>query len=263
AWERTTAAAWRTPWRWPSRMFLTMTPLRASLLNVRAMAPTPGPGQQDQGYRSRGLRSSAGSARNCCDTSSVTYGPVARYGYASRPRAGWSGPMRSTGVESARPSEQPSGPLHNRWKHADVRGWAAGSARRTAGRASSLAPGRRIQRRRIAMNRGSAKRRLRTRGSWKPGQSGNPGGRPKELGHVRDLARQHTEAAVITLVSIMNNAEEPGRARVAAAEALLNRGWGHPSQPLDLGTTDSLPLRIELRWPSGLPAGRPTPDSPE
>jgi hypothetical protein len=91
--------------------------------------------------------------------------------------------------------------------------------------------------------------------------SGNPGGRPKELGHVRDLARQHTEAAVTTLVTIMTNPVEPSRARVAAAEALLNRGWGHPSQPVDLGNADSTPLRIELKWPSGLPAGRPSPKS--
>src|SRR5262249_11671052 len=138
-----------------------------------------------------------------------------------------------------------------------------GGAALTNARPPSLAPPQRRRWGRTAMTTQSPKKRARTRGSWKPGQSGNPGGRPKELGHVRDLARQHTEAAVITLVSIMNNAEEPGRARVAAAEALLNRGWGHPSQPLDLGTTDSTPLWIELQWPSGLPAGRPTSDSPE
>ncbi|WP_447986972.1 DUF5681 domain-containing protein [Nitrospira sp. Nam74] len=32
--------------------------------------------------------------------------------------------------------------------------------------------------------------------SWKPGQSGNPGGRPKVLIEVRDLARNHGREAI-------------------------------------------------------------------
>lgn len=64
-----------------------------------------------------------------------------------------------------------------------------------------------------------------------PGQSGNPGGRPKEVGHVRELARQHTEEAIQTLVQIMRTGK-PDRARVAAAEVLLDRAWGKPTQPI-------------------------------
>ena len=41
--------------------------------------------------------------------------------------------------------------------------------------------------------------------TFKPGVSGNPGGRPKVLSEVRDLAREHTVAAMDTLVSIMCN----------------------------------------------------------
>ena len=66
------------------------------------------------------------------------------------------------------------------------------------------------------------------RGRFKPGQSGNPGGRPKEIGHVKELAREHTVAAVKTLAEIMGNIEEPAAARARAAEALLNRAWGTP-----------------------------------
>ena len=37
-----------------------------------------------------------------------------------------------------------------------------------------------------------------------PGQSGNPGGRPKGTAEVRELARKHTEAAIKKLAAIMS-----------------------------------------------------------
>jgi Family of unknown function (DUF5681) len=63
-------------------------------------------------------------------------------------------------------------------------------------------------------------------GRFQPGISGNPGGRPKEVGHVRELAREHTEEAIRTLAAIMQDGKEPAAARVRAAESLLDRAWG-------------------------------------
>ena len=40
---------------------------------------------------------------------------------------------------------------------------------------------------------------------FKKGQSGNPGGRPKVVAEVKELARAHTGEAIETLVSIMTN----------------------------------------------------------
>ena len=40
---------------------------------------------------------------------------------------------------------------------------------------------------------------------FKKGQSGNPGGRPKVIAEVKELARAHTGEAIGTLVSIMTN----------------------------------------------------------
>ena len=40
---------------------------------------------------------------------------------------------------------------------------------------------------------------------FKKGQSGNPGGRPKVVAEVKELARAHTGEAIKTLVSIMTN----------------------------------------------------------
>jgi hypothetical protein len=72
------------------------------------------------------------------------------------------------------------------------------------------------------------------RGPGRPfpkGLSGNPGGRPKEIGHVRELAREHTQEAVQTLVDIMRTGRTDS-ARAAAASELLSRGWGKPSLPI-------------------------------
>lgn len=68
---------------------------------------------------------------------------------------------------------------------------------------------------------------------FQKGQSGNPGGRPKLLGEVRDLAQQNTEEAIATLCVIMQDEKKPAAARVAAANAILDRGWGKPQQKIE------------------------------
>jgi hypothetical protein len=47
---------------------------------------------------------------------------------------------------------------------------------------------------------------------------------------IASLARMHTKKAVKTLAAIMAEPHAPYAARVAAAEALLDRGWGKPKQ---------------------------------
>jgi hypothetical protein len=51
---------------------------------------------------------------------------------------------------------------------------------------------------------------------------------------IRSLARTHTESALKVLAGIMNQHEAPPAARVSAATALLDRGWGKPSQTVDM-----------------------------
>ena len=67
-------------------------------------------------------------------------------------------------------------------------------------------------------------------GQWIKGQSGNPGGRPRLPADVRELARRHTLDAVRTLGELMRSELAPPGVRVRAAEALLDRAWGRPTQ---------------------------------
>ena len=66
--------------------------------------------------------------------------------------------------------------------------------------------------------------------SWVPGQSGNPGGRPRIVEAVRDIARESTMLAIETLRQIAADTDAASAARVSAATALLDRAWGKPLQ---------------------------------
>ena len=81
-----------------------------------------------------------------------------------------------------------------------------------------------------------------TRSQFKPGQSGNPHGRPKVLADVRGLARTYTADAVAALVRIVRDPKAPQAAQVAAAQAILDRGWGKAVQPSELLGPDGKPV---------------------
>ena len=72
--------------------------------------------------------------------------------------------------------------------------------------------------------------------TWAKGQSGNPGGRPRILEAVRDIARESTTLAIETLRTIAADTDAPHAARVSAATALLDRGWGKPLQGVAMMT---------------------------
>src|ERR1044072_2746251 len=67
---------------------------------------------------------------------------------------------------------------------------------------------------------------------FQKGTSGNPGGRPRELGDVQELARERSPDAINTLAAIMDDQKAAPAARVSAAKALLDRGYGKPTQPI-------------------------------
>ncbi len=49
---------------------------------------------------------------------------------------------------------------------------------------------------------------------------------PKAVAEIRSLARSHTRTALNVLVGVMRSNEATPAARVAAANAILDRGWG-------------------------------------
>jgi hypothetical protein len=71
------------------------------------------------------------------------------------------------------------------------------------------------------------------KGGFTPGASGNPGGRPKAASVIAIEARKHGLAMVAVLNSIARKGKSE-QARIAAATALLDRGYGKPAQSVEL-----------------------------
>ncbi len=57
----------------------------------------------------------------------------------------------------------------------------------------------------------------------------------KSLTEIRSLARSHTRTAVNVLVGVMRSKDATAAARVSAANAILDRGWGKAAQPMENG----------------------------
>ncbi|MDE2604056.1 MAG: hypothetical protein KGL62_17075 [Bradyrhizobium sp.] len=70
---------------------------------------------------------------------------------------------------------------------------------------------------------------------------------PKTLTEIRSLARSHTRSAINVLVGVMRSKDATAAARVSAANAILDRGWGRAAQPVQNGDDGALELihRIE------------------
>ena len=64
------------------------------------------------------------------------------------------------------------------------------------------------------------------------------------MSEVIALAREHTELAITTLVDIAKQTKAAPAARVAAASALLDRGWGKPAQAIQATTTNASAVLI-------------------
>jgi hypothetical protein len=84
-------------------------------------------------------------------------------------------------------------------------------------------------------------RRRNTAMPFEKGKSGNPGGRPKLVGEVQALAREYTKQAIETLRDIMRDKNAPPAARGYAANSILDRGYGRPSQTISSTGRDKPP----------------------
>lgn len=100
-------------------------------------------------------------------------------------------------------------------------------------------------------------------GKWKKGQSGNPGGRPKEEREVVALARENSPEAIRRLVEWMRS--DNGKVSIMAANAILDRAFGKPAQAVQVSGSLSHSYDEALLALLGQAAGTVEPDvsSPE
>ena len=77
------------------------------------------------------------------------------------------------------------------------------------------------------------------------GKSGNPGGRPKVLGELQELARQHAPEVIAELARLALKAKSE-TARIAAGRELLDRGFGRARQSMEVSLPEKNIVQIML-----------------
>lgn len=80
-----------------------------------------------------------------------------------------------------------------------------------------------------------------------PGQSGNPGGRPKLSNELRDAARAATPRALERAIQLIESPDE--NVALKAINTVWDRAYGKPAQPVD-GDGEGGPIKslVEIRF---------------
>lgn len=91
------------------------------------------------------------------------------------------------------------------------------------------------------------------RGRYRPGKTGNPGGRPKGLAKlVREtIGEGAAKALIMAFYDMAMDPEEDGRVRVAAGKEVLDRGWGKAQASVDV-TSGGEPIGAGALVPIGI-----------
>jgi len=77
---------------------------------------------------------------------------------------------------------------------------------------------------------------------------------PKIITEIRSIARAHTKTSINVLAGIARQETAPPSAGVAAAVALLDRGWGKPRQSIDMDAKTDGKITVEIVQFSDSPA---------
>ena len=83
---------------------------------------------------------------------------------------------------------------------------------------------------------------------FQPGQSGNPGGRPKALGTLVREQTQEGRELVTFMLRVLRGRKTPLRYRLEAAAWLADRGFGKALQQLELSGPEAEPLTIRIEY---------------
>lgn len=78
-------------------------------------------------------------------------------------------------------------------------------------------------------------------GGARPGAGRKPGVVSQAKRDLAEMAKEHADAALQTLVQIATGGESEA-ARVSAANAILDRAYGRPAQSMALSNPDGSPL---------------------
>ncbi len=81
-------------------------------------------------------------------------------------------------------------------------------------------------------SRGRSERSLANLRPFQKGQSGNPSGRAKTIKEVRDMAREEAPRAFRRVVKLIDSEDE--RVAFVAAQEVLNRAYGKPTQQVEV-----------------------------
>ncbi len=86
---------------------------------------------------------------------------------------------------------------------------------------------------------------------FKPGQSGNPGGKPKGFGALIRQESKDGAELVRTALAILRNTKAANRDRLKAAEFLADRGWGKPPTSINFNPGDDSAMTFTLVLAAG------------
>jgi hypothetical protein len=91
-------------------------------------------------------------------------------------------------------------------------------------------------------NKGAESSRKGGNPAWRPGVSGNPGGRPKEVRELIELARSAVPRAFALAQNLLGDSDEESRVRLEAAKFLTSYGLGAPPRQVQVTDADGAPL---------------------
>ena len=84
---------------------------------------------------------------------------------------------------------------------------------------------------------------------FQPGKTGNPGGRPKKTEEERTLeamCKAKTPEALATILEIMEKGDNE-RARLSAAQYIVDRGWGKAKESVELSGSVALSIADQIK----------------
>lgn len=89
-------------------------------------------------------------------------------------------------------------------------------------------------------------------GGRRPGAGRKQGFVSQAKRDIAERAKEYGDAALNVLVKIAKDDQQPAAARVGAANAILDRGYGKPMQAVEMSGRDGGPIKVQTIDPKKL-----------